>query len=123
MLCSGVAGACRLAHARGDQQPSLSLTDTEESSAGIAAVPVTAHLIPVDVAVCLYLGPGGDLSATHSLCMMYVQVESETHNQETHNQETQTCAEPKSSSQDAACPPTLRSPLLNPVVFSQSHAA
>ncbi len=58
VLCSGVAGACRLAHARGDQQPSLSFADTEESSPGIAAVPVNAHLIPVNVAVCYIWDPG-----------------------------------------------------------------
>ena len=58
VLCSGVAGACRLAHARGDQQPSLSFADTEESSPGIAAVAVTAHLVPVEGAICYIWGQG-----------------------------------------------------------------
>jgi len=51
VLRSGVAGACRLAHARGNQQSSLSFTDTEGSSPGIAIVAVTAHLVPVKGAI------------------------------------------------------------------------
>lgn len=59
MMRAGVAGACRLAHARGNQQPSLSLTDTEESLPGIAAAAITADLVPVEGAVCYIWGQGG----------------------------------------------------------------
>lgn len=59
MLPSGVAGACGLAPARGNQQSSLSSTNTQDSSPGIAVVAVTAYLIPVKGAVCHVWGQGG----------------------------------------------------------------